>query len=326
MNIIQPTQYWSEEQIQYLYNLFPIEKKEIVLEKIRKNWRNICKKAKEAGLHRKCKIPRNWTLEDIEKLKQIYSSSNRKTLKKEFPNKKIHTIEAFANKRGLQRSSSILFGRGRKGDLRILLEEKNESYYWIGFIFADGYIHHSSNQLVVPIDVKDLHHLEKYAKYVSGSVKIYESIKNFDGNKYKSKMARVSIAQKEVTPKIIEKFNFLVKKTYNPPNVDILNKILDTKEKFLSFFCGFVDGDGSMNLNGYSIKIQNHGSWIRIYDFFVEKLCQWLNLNKLDFLVKIDKNGYSIFSMKNKKNLNSLKVEIQKLNIPFMERKWFRIK
>lgn len=53
----------------------------------------------------------------------------------------------------------------KKCNLEKLLLDVPETYYWIGFILADGHIS-KNNRLVVTLSVKDKNHLIKLQKYL----------------------------------------------------------------------------------------------------------------------------------------------------------------
>src|SRR5690348_14010783 len=98
-----------------------------------------------------------------------------------------------------------------KTQVSILLEEKPESYYWIGFLMADGSINHAVNRIKLEISRKDKNHLNKYKIFVGGTLNESKTTNSFS----------VSIADKDIIPKIVDKFNFNPKKTYNPPKLNI---------------------------------------------------------------------------------------------------------
>ena len=319
---------WTQEQLEFLQKNYKTEQKEVLLIGTGKKWSTIQKAARKFKLTRKCKINKSkkgWTDDKLNILREIYPIKTKEEILKEFPSHNWHSIEVYASRYGIIRNKDIAFDRGRKGDLNCLLNDNHESYYWIGFIFADGYIHHKSNHLIIFLDKKDEIHLQKYANYVNGKIKYYTYEKHFrvDGCKYTSKMCRVAIAQKNVVPKIISKFGFKPTKTYNPPDTKILESILDTKEKLLSFLCGFIDGDGYIQPG--SIKIENHASWTHIHELFKKLLIKFLNFKEEDFIININKRGYSSMWLNNKTNLSIIKKEMQSMKIPYMERKWSQI-
>lgn len=46
--------------------------------------------------------------------------------------------------------------------------DSEEKAYWLGFLFADGYISSSKNTIELSLALKDKEHLEKFAKFMGG--------------------------------------------------------------------------------------------------------------------------------------------------------------
>lgn len=191
----------------------------------------------------------------------------------------------------------------REGDCSILLDGSNVSYYWLGFILADGHIENST-RLSVRLGLKDIDHLEKLSKYLK--VKMTKN----DISCLISIMDSVSIR------KLCENFSINSDKTTHPPNISVLNI---ERDKLLSLFCGFIDGDGCIgNLHNrvdFNLRVRCHSSWLEILSFFSSKF-----LNNCS--TKIDNRGYSILCCGNTELLKGIKKECLKLNIPLMNRKW----
>ena len=113
--------------------------------------------------------------------------------------------------------------------------------------------------------------------------------------------------------------NISIRKTYNPPDLSFLN----TKNKFMSFFAGFIDGDGSFsNSKSVSLKIQCHKNWLDNFKYIKNRLDEIIDNN---INVYIDDKDYVSFTTSNQTFLSKLKIMVEKLNIPIMERKWNRI-
>lgn len=55
----------------------------------------------------------------------------------------------------------------------------DESYYWIGFLAADGYI--SSKKYSIGLKLKDVEHIIKYRDFINPALKLYDKI-NTAGN------------------------------------------------------------------------------------------------------------------------------------------------
>ena len=209
-----------------------------------------------------------------------------------------------ANKKDtLCRSCSAKVNTHHCGDLKKLLEENNEAYYWLGFLLADGSF--VNGRLKLCLTKKDQEQVYKFAKFI-----------NYTGTILKSDNS-VSVAVKdiEVVNKICEKFNILPRKTYNPPN----NLFTFSNDKLYCMLAGFIDGDGNIQKQykreDFMLRIKNHSSWESVLKNFskliTDKEC-----------VKINSSGYAELTITNTKDLQNLKKKIISYNIPILERKW----
>jgi hypothetical protein len=116
-----------------------------------------------------------------------------------------------------------------------LLEENWETYYWIGFIFADGHIT-KKNELSVKLSVKDIEHLFKLSNYIK--VKMHKKVSN------DPRYCGLRIMDNIIVKKIKNKFCIHNDKTRNPIPKQIFEKMND--DLFCSMIIGFIDGDGNI--------------------------------------------------------------------------------
>lgn len=188
-------------------------------------------------------------------------------------------------------------------DLKVLLEDTPEAFYWIGFLLADGSFY--DNRLTLGLSPKDSDHLYKFAKFInySGAINIKEKV--------------ISLACKdiEIIEKIKEKFDIKSLKTYNPPHTILKFD----KDLTYALLAGFIDGDGNIknqtNRKDFILQIKNHSSWRPI-------LIEFSNLiSKKDF-TRINSSGYATLIISNTEDLKKLKKKILSLNLPIMSRKW----
>lgn len=201
----------------------------------------------------------------------------------------------------------------RQGDLSILLEDNSESFYWIGFLLADG--HFDKNRLSITISYKDIDHLKKFGNYIkyTGEYKI----RNCFFNDKEFKECSLDIQDSKIIPLINQKFDINTNKTLNPPKT-----ILKWNRKLiLSLFAGFIDGDGSIikkhNRKDASLKIQIHKSWLNI-------LQEFNTLFDKNF-TNINNREYASLNIVDFPYIRKLKKELLKLNLPLLERKWNNI-
>lgn len=189
------------------------------------------------------------------------------------------------------------------GNLEKLLEESFESYYWMGFLLADGCF--SDDRLRIGLAIKDKEHLLKFAKFIDYTGTINENA------------TKISLAVKDIdiVNKICDKFDIDHQKTYNPPStLDWINK-----DFIYCLLAGFIDGDGNIqhqnNREDFFLRIKNHASWIDILKFFgsliTDKEC-----------VKINNKGYAELVITNTTKLQKLKEKVLTYNLPILSRKW----
>lgn len=209
----------------------------------------------------------------------------------------------------LNRSSSSIINKAhllklklrgnRLSDLRALIDESNESYYWLGFLMADG--HFSKNgQIQVNLSEKDLQHLIKFSNFVKYKKNLYKP------NLY--------ICDNRVIPLLCERYKIVSNKTYNPPNITNVYG-----DKLFSLIIGFIDGDGNINDKGY-LRIKVHSSWYDVIKKMMEHLVGNANFN-----ISIDKYNLVTASITKIELMKKIKQKVIDLNINFLERKWDRV-
>lgn len=195
-----------------------------------------------------------------------------------------------------------------KNNIKILLEENLESYYWMGFILADGHIDRNK-RLEITLKSIDYGHLKKLGDYIKCNIKLY--------NKNNYETCSLHIQDSKYVPLLTEKFDINSNKTKFPPSRDIFEKM--DKDKLKSLIIGFIDGDGRIS-NQTNRK-----------DFFLSVKCDksWLNVLKI-FNVEIDdvdrttvnSHGYAKFYVSNTAKLKKLKQFAINNNLPILNRKW----
>ncbi len=243
-----------------------------------------------------------WSSEEKDLLINKYPETPTEELLELFPNRTWDSLKLMAEKLKIKR----YYNAQRISSAKILLEETNETYYWLGFLMADG--HFSENRLSLRLAIKDINHLEKFAKFIGCNL-----------NTYKETVS-VSLMDTKYISKIREKFNIVNDKTYNPCNISNINDY----NLLMSLIIGFIDGDGSIGLvhkrNDAALRVKCHSSWLENLQFMVNVI-----YSKSDEIVinsKITKAGYAQFIISNNTILRLLKEIAINLNIPILERKW----
>lgn len=109
--------------------------------------------------------------------------------------------------------------------------DSEEKAYWLGFLFADGNVHSTTNQISIGLKISDYNHLEKFKKFIGANNKI--SI-----NK-KTKSCRYQFFSKEMKKDLIN-LGCIPKKS-------LVLKFPD--EYVIPFIRGYFDGDGCLSYN-----------------------------------------------------------------------------
>ena len=219
-------------------------------------------------------------------------------------------------------SKSSIFQKGhnlnnewtvRDNSLDKLIGNKSlETFYWIGFILADGSFY--NNRFEFGLKEDDINVLEAFAKYI-----------DFKGNiKHKdiTKSNRIQFNNKPSVEKFMKEYGFNYDKTYNPCSFEFFKSY--SKEQITSLLIGIIDGDGNIQENGsiYSnqINITAHKLWKNFYEDLLTYLEIPLHISEIEnnncITIRICKRGYCI----------ALKQFIINNHLFYFSRKWDIIK
>jgi hypothetical protein len=297
---------WSEDEIEAL-NKYD-NKKDLIRILSNRSWESIRWKRRKLSLSkRKCL---KWTEGEIDIIVKNYKNMVKETLLNLLPNRNWDSIKLKSATLNLNRSYDFI----RKSNMSNLINDNLESFYWIGFILADGHIHDNS-RIKICLSIKDIEHLEKFRVYTESSDLIIMD-----------KMCLSSLQNKEVCPKICEKFDIRSNKTYSPPNFNLYHF---NKELLFSLIVGIIDGDGSISKvfkrEDSNLRIHLHKSWLNNLVFIENFIYDYFLIEKVKIYSKIGNDGYSILTLSNNTLLKEIKKECIRLNLPIMERKWDNI-
>lgn len=219
-------------------------------------------------------------------------------------------------------SKSSIFQKGhnlndewtvRDNSLDKLIDNKSlETFYWIGFILADGSFY--NNRFEFGLKEDDINVLEAFAKYI-----------DFKGNiKHKdiTKSNRIQFNNKPSVEKFMKEYGFNYDKTYNPCSFEFFKSY--SKEQITSLLIGIIDGDGNIQENGsiYSnqINITAHKLWKNFYEDLLTYLEIPLHISEIEnnncITIRICKREYCI----------ALKQFIINNHLFYFSRKWDIIK
>lgn len=253
-----------------------------------------------------------WSKEEDELLSLNYQKKKHE-LKSLFPNRTNGAIASRAFTLGLKKDDKLKHNNQTTRNVKPLLEESAISYYWIGFLLADGHFN-KNNGLHLSISQIDLSHLQKFAHYISCSYIKYNNIRN---------MVSVWVNDKTNITKIREKFKIASDKTHNPPDINFITD----KNLFISLLIGFIDGDGCIRTQtgrkDVSIQFHLDKSWLSFLTHVRQKLIDYFNCDS--GIPKIGKDGYSVSNISNSYLIKKIKLIGLEQNLPFLDRKWSKI-
>jgi hypothetical protein len=277
-----------------------------------RSWSAIVQQLNKLGIHRKNK---KWTKEELSYLIENYNNIKTIELSK-ILNRTVPSIVLKANSLKLDKHPDVY----KTSNCKILLNKSLTSFYWIGFILADGHI--SDNRLNVSLKSSDSDHLQKLANYIH--IKLHNNIP-YGKNTFNIKGERCYISVKDIIhlKKLVDTYQILSNKTKNPPDIKLYGL---SNNQMISLIIGFLDGDGSIvKLNRknspFNIRLKNHSSWLHNLEYFKNVLCEYFDVNS-KMKCYLNKCGYAQLSISDSRIVCGLKKFIEQNQIPAMERKW----
>lgn len=233
---------FTKDDIEIIKTYYEFGEMDKILELIpNKNEQQIRLKANSLGL----KAPiEYWTEEEDRLIKEYYPSNGYKKL--------IKILEG-RTKSSIQSRASIL---------GVKQMEYNENYfnsidssnkaYWLGFIYADGFVHNKQYKFGIELSSIDRSHLEKFSKELNSNIRIKERERVSFGKL--RKFSRIEIKNKTM---VRDLYRLGVKngKTYN---VKFPDKSILSKEYVHDFIRGVFDGDGTVCVykNGMYLSVE----------------------------------------------------------------------
>lgn len=135
--------------------------------------------------------------------------------------------------------------------------DSEEKAYWLGFLYADGFVGAKNNQIGLDVALKDINHLEKYKQFLQwdGEIKIYKehqfgSKENYNKSGEEMYACRITVTNKKLHEDLI--------KLGCIPNKSLILQFPSEeqvpKEFQLAFIRGYFDGDGTLGLYPHSKK------------------------------------------------------------------------
>lgn len=248
-----PTKVWTDEELDYVdknYGILTAKQISIELNRSVDSVKGAFRKIEDKS--RKF-IANKWTDEELNFLKENFDKMNYHELSKAL-NRTLNSVTLKANRIGLKLKKETHYEKDFFKEI-----DTEEKAYWLGFIYADGYVSVSEKdrryEFGIELSMKDSSHLEKLNKSINGNAKITSRSRTIDFKKYKShtKMSSIRFYCKDITYDLIS--HGVV-----PNKTKILEFPKNLKKDLLRHFVrGFIDGDGYISFNerkyGYKTRI-----------------------------------------------------------------------
>lgn len=279
----------------------------------------------------KLTINDKWGEDELKKLKSFYSNSSKETLLKLFPTRTWSGILGMAKKLKIDRLE-YYHNELKNHNLKVLLEDKKQTYYFIGLLMADGYF--NGRGIILSQTIKNSKIIDNFGEYINcNNIKQYNGSGDviIQGKKtYGNNLKIINATDLNLVPKIMEKFDIIYEKniktkTYYPPTVLLFDKMSD--KLFLSYLIGFIDGDGSITKeirNGNSIIITSHKNWLPVLKNWSNRLEEIFKCKLSEKSLKKEKDCYML-RIYNQSIIKPLKEFIIKNKLMVNENKWGRI-
>jgi hypothetical protein len=290
--------------------------------------------AKKHGTKSKIVKKSDWSDSEINIIKEKYSLTSIDDLVKLLPARSESSIRRKAHELGCKKEY-IYKHQQPKSSLSVLLDSSLETFYWMGFILADGWVSKDLLTLGMSLAEKDKDHLYKYAEYIKCR-NIQTSTfcnRHLEGiNNNTSEIVRIASRDKDLVPRIAGKFGFTCKKTHLPPEIEKYDNF--NVNQLMALFVGYIDGDGSIYIDkskGYTsprLSIEAISSWDQFFHYLKDRFISELGveLNECTYRQRENRSKLCCFRTGRKGTLRFLLKFINKHNLPVLERKWGKLR
>ena len=298
---------WTNEEVEIIKKYD--DRDELLRLLPNRNWDSI-RKYRYNIVPNKIKKCEKWSSYEISIIVDNYVNMSKDELLDLLPNRSWDSIKLKSNRIDIFRGHDFK----RNSNMNILMYDELDTFYWIGFILADGHIS-NSERIKISLSNKDRNHLQKFVDYL-GCSDIIE----------KDSMCSTSLQNREICIRLCEKFNIKNNKTYDPMD---LNTYSFDKELLFSLIIGFIDVDGSIHKiykrQDCNLRIHLHKNWLNNLIFIENFLYNYFNYDKDKVFSKVGNDGYSLLTISDNILLKNIKKECIKLNLPILSRKWNNI-
>lgn len=227
---------FTNEELDFIKENIDVLSYKEMAEKLGRNHSSINRKATELGLSRNDE----WKEDEIAFLIENFDKLETTEISEKL-NRTVNSVRIKSRKLGLKKEEKYTYDKGFFKNI-----DTEEKAYWLGFIFADGWIskHKRGCALGIQLGIKDYNHLKKFNKSINGNIEVAvgEHVCSL-GEKKTVKHCLIRCYSKEMVEDL-EALGVNQNKTYTE------NHIPDIREDLkIHFIRGYFDGDGCLFFN-----------------------------------------------------------------------------
>lgn len=230
--------FWTQEEIEFIKENYSKMSRSQISKIINRSYSAVDSKIYELKLK---KDERFWSEFELKFLKDNYEILSYKEIGDKIGRTR-NSVQCKMRKQGWTKPEKYSYNV----DYFEQIDSPDKSY-WLGFIFADGWIHQttSNSELGIELALKDIEHLKKFNKSLEGNINIKELVNYHDNDDFiKAKITKSCIIRlyRSKIVNDLKKYGVNSNKTYT----DNYISPLIPQEYIHDFIRGFFDGDGNI--------------------------------------------------------------------------------
>lgn len=226
---------WKPDEVTYLQNNYSLVPASEIAAALGKNLQSVRNKASRLKLKSFTDITRMWRDEELEFLKNNYLDMTHQEIA-EYLGRTKTAVDLKLSQLGLKKEK---YTYNKMFFDQIDTEEKA---YWLGFIYADGYVHVNpekyQHEVGIQLQWRDREHLKKFNKALNGNISVNKRSRTnpFNGRPYY--VCEIRLYSKRMVESLA-RYNLSNGKSYT---ISFPSDI--SSELVRHFIRGFFDGDG----------------------------------------------------------------------------------
>jgi hypothetical protein len=307
---------FAEEDIEFLKANYQNMTIEEIASALEKTYSCVFFQARKIGLSKTGCKNNKWSDDEISFIKEHYQDMTTNEIA-EYLNRTPKAVHVKKSRLGLKNDPIYSYDRNKFE--KILTED---DAYWLGFLYADGYVCHSNNSwwYGVELQYRDIGHLKKLNKYMNGNMHIDTFYHKSPTSENICKMCKIVYCSKQLFLNLAN-CGCMQRKS----KVITMPFGVVPEQLIRHFIRGYFDGDGSCGIYRHSerkyIKYPRAKITCGSHDF-VNQLKEYLNnINIRCGIVTSKEGNYDIFFSGKDNVVNFLKYMYNESNI-YLDRKY----